>query len=55
MSAVGMGNAIRIVAASDRFAMPRVESPRTMTELRFKDERRVSGRSIDAGADVNVS
>jgi len=35
-SAVGMGDGFRIAAASDRFAMPRVESPRTMTELRFK-------------------
>jgi peptidoglycan/xylan/chitin deacetylase (PgdA/CDA1 family) len=35
-SAVGSGPAFRIGAASDRFAMPRVESPRTMTELRFK-------------------
>jgi peptidoglycan/xylan/chitin deacetylase (PgdA/CDA1 family) len=35
-SAVGMGDGIRIGAASDRFAMPRLESPRTMTELRFK-------------------
>jgi peptidoglycan/xylan/chitin deacetylase (PgdA/CDA1 family) len=35
-SAVGMGDAYRIAARSDRFAMPRVESPRTMTELRFK-------------------
>ena len=35
-SAVGMGSGLRIAGASDRFAMPRVESPRTMTELRFK-------------------
>lgn len=35
-SAVGMGEAYRITAESDRFAMPRVEAPRTMTELRFK-------------------
>src|SRR5690606_4482465 len=35
-SAVGSGLSFRINAASDRFAMPRVESPRTMTELRFK-------------------
>jgi hypothetical protein len=35
-SAVGMGDGFRIGLASDRYAMPRVESPRTMTELRFK-------------------
>ena len=35
-SAVGAGDSFRITAASDRFAMPRVESPRTMTEFRFK-------------------
>ena len=35
-SAVGTGEGFRIAGASDRFAMPRVESPRTMTELRFK-------------------
>jgi peptidoglycan/xylan/chitin deacetylase (PgdA/CDA1 family) len=35
-SAVGMGDTFRITAASNRFAMPRVEAPRTMTELRFK-------------------
>jgi len=35
-SAVGMGDGFRITSASDQFAMPRVESPRTMTELRFK-------------------
>lgn len=35
-SAVGMGEDMRIEAKSNRFAMPRVESPRTMTELRFK-------------------
>jgi peptidoglycan/xylan/chitin deacetylase (PgdA/CDA1 family) len=35
-SAVGMGDSFRITAASDRFAMPRVESPRSMTEVRFK-------------------
>lgn len=35
-SAVGAGDAYRIGAGSDRFAMPRVESPRSMTELRFK-------------------
>jgi peptidoglycan/xylan/chitin deacetylase (PgdA/CDA1 family) len=36
LSAVGMGDGIRIGAGSDRFAMPRVESPHTMSELRFK-------------------
>jgi peptidoglycan/xylan/chitin deacetylase (PgdA/CDA1 family) len=35
-SAVGMSDGFRIGTTSDRFAMPRVESPRTMTELRFK-------------------
>lgn len=35
-SAVGVGDRFRITPASDRFAMPRVESPGTMTELRFK-------------------
>ncbi|MFZ1908745.1 MAG: polysaccharide deacetylase family protein [Burkholderiales bacterium] len=35
-SAVGSGDAFRIVAESDRYAMPRVESPSSMTELRFK-------------------
>lgn len=35
-SALGMGDGFRITVASDRFAIPRVESPRTMTELRFK-------------------
>lgn len=35
-SAVGAGQAFRITASSDRFAMPRVESPRAMTELAFK-------------------
>lgn len=35
-SAVGMGRGLRIGAASDRFAMPRVEAPRTMTQLGFR-------------------
>jgi peptidoglycan/xylan/chitin deacetylase (PgdA/CDA1 family) len=35
-SAVGAGAAYRIAADSDRFAMPRVESPLTMTEIAFK-------------------
>lgn len=35
-SAVGMGERYRIASDSDRFAMPRVESPYTMTGLRFK-------------------
>jgi peptidoglycan/xylan/chitin deacetylase (PgdA/CDA1 family) len=35
-SAVGMGSGLRIGPASDRFAMPRLESPVSMTELRFK-------------------
>lgn len=35
-SAVGAGKNVRISQASDRFAMPRVEAPRTMTDLRFK-------------------
>jgi len=35
-SAVGMGDGLRIGPASDRFAMPRVESPGSMAELRFK-------------------
>jgi peptidoglycan/xylan/chitin deacetylase (PgdA/CDA1 family) len=35
-SAVGEGNRFRIVAGSDRFTMPRVEAPATMTALRFK-------------------
>jgi len=35
-SALGMGNAYRITPASDRFALPRVESPGSMTALRFK-------------------
>jgi peptidoglycan/xylan/chitin deacetylase (PgdA/CDA1 family) len=34
-SAVGMNRRIRLDAASDRFAIARVEAPRTMTELRF--------------------
>jgi peptidoglycan/xylan/chitin deacetylase (PgdA/CDA1 family) len=36
ISAVGMGKGPRIAAGSDRFAMPRVQAPRTMTQLRFK-------------------
>jgi len=36
ISAVGMGPNVRITAGSDVFAMPRVEAPRSMTELRFK-------------------
>jgi peptidoglycan/xylan/chitin deacetylase (PgdA/CDA1 family) len=35
-SAVGSGDNIRVGQASDRFAIPRVEAPRTMTDLRFK-------------------
>ena len=35
-SALGMGLGFRITPASDRFAMPRVESPGSMTALRFK-------------------
>ena len=35
-SAVGMGTQPRIGAASDRFAMPRVEAPRSITQLAFK-------------------
>jgi peptidoglycan/xylan/chitin deacetylase (PgdA/CDA1 family) len=35
-SAVGVGEALRITAESDRFAMPRVEAPRAMPELGFK-------------------
>lgn len=35
-SAVGDGHNIRIGHTSDQFAIPRVEAPRTMTELRFK-------------------
>lgn len=35
-SAVGMGDGLRIGPTSDRFAMPRVESPGTMAALRFK-------------------
>jgi peptidoglycan/xylan/chitin deacetylase (PgdA/CDA1 family) len=35
-SAVAAGTDYRIVAASDRFAMPRIECPRAMTGLRFK-------------------
>jgi peptidoglycan/xylan/chitin deacetylase (PgdA/CDA1 family) len=35
-SAVGMGTQLRIGAASDRFAMPRVEAPRSVTQLAFK-------------------
>ncbi len=35
-SAVGMGDGYLIGAASDPYAMPRVETPGTMTELRFK-------------------
>ena len=35
-SAAGSGDQVRIGKASDRFAMPRVEAPRTMTDLRFK-------------------
>jgi peptidoglycan/xylan/chitin deacetylase (PgdA/CDA1 family) len=35
-SAVGEGGNIRVGQASDRFVMPRVEAPRTMTDLRFK-------------------
>ena len=35
-SAVGAGDAYRIVAGSDRYTMPRIEAPRSMTGLRFK-------------------
>jgi peptidoglycan/xylan/chitin deacetylase (PgdA/CDA1 family) len=35
-SAVGMGDACRITAQNDPFAMPRIEAPRSMTELGFK-------------------
>jgi peptidoglycan/xylan/chitin deacetylase (PgdA/CDA1 family) len=35
-SAVGMGDGYLIGAASDPYAMPRIETPRTMTALRFK-------------------
>jgi len=35
-SAVGVGSGFRIGAQSDRYAMPRVESPRSITELAFK-------------------
>ena len=35
-SAVGAGDDIRIGKGSDRFAIPRVDAPRTMTDLRFK-------------------
>lgn len=35
-SAVGVGKNFRIGAHSDRFSMPRVESPRSITELAFK-------------------
>jgi peptidoglycan/xylan/chitin deacetylase (PgdA/CDA1 family) len=35
-SAVGDGDNKRLGPASDRFCIPRVNSPRTMTELRFK-------------------
>jgi peptidoglycan/xylan/chitin deacetylase (PgdA/CDA1 family) len=35
-SAVGMGTRLRIGPATDRYAMPRVEAPRSMTQLRFK-------------------
>ncbi len=34
--AVGAGNDFRIGASSDRFALPRVNAPKTMTELRFR-------------------
>jgi peptidoglycan/xylan/chitin deacetylase (PgdA/CDA1 family) len=36
LSAVGAGTRPRIDADSDRYAMPRVAAPRTMTQLRFK-------------------
>ena len=35
-SAVGTGEGFRVAAATDRYAIPRVESPHTMTGLRFK-------------------
>jgi peptidoglycan/xylan/chitin deacetylase (PgdA/CDA1 family) len=35
-SAIGAGKNVRINAASDRFAIPRVDTTRTMTQLRFK-------------------
>jgi peptidoglycan/xylan/chitin deacetylase (PgdA/CDA1 family) len=35
-SAVGTGAPLRIEPRSDRYAMPRVEAPRTMTQLAFK-------------------
>jgi peptidoglycan/xylan/chitin deacetylase (PgdA/CDA1 family) len=35
-SAVGAGAPLRIEPGRDRYAMPRVEAPRTMTQLRFK-------------------
>jgi len=35
-SAVGLGRRLRIGPATDRYAMPRVEAPRSMMQLRFK-------------------
>jgi peptidoglycan/xylan/chitin deacetylase (PgdA/CDA1 family) len=35
-SGVGAGDGFRIAAGSDRYTMPRVEAPKTMTGLRFK-------------------
>jgi len=35
-SALGAGAPLRIAPGSDRYAMPRVEAPRTMTQLAFK-------------------
>jgi peptidoglycan/xylan/chitin deacetylase (PgdA/CDA1 family) len=35
-SAAGMGTRYRITPESDRFALPRVEAPQTMTELRYR-------------------
>lgn len=35
-SAVGSNTSIRVDKLSDRFAIPRIEAPRSMTELRFK-------------------
>lgn len=35
-SAVGDGDNTRVGQASDRFSIPRVDAPRTMTDLRFK-------------------
>jgi len=49
-SAVGESWPIRVGSASDRFTLPRVESPRTLTDLRFKSSGAYPGAFSLLGA-----